>query len=342
MSLQTVLKDVRESKIAPLYLVLGTETYLSELFKLELQNHLFQSGEEEFNITSYDMEEISLSAALAEADTLPFFGDHRLVFIENPYFLTSEKKAAPVEHDMKELTAYLEQPSSSTVVVFQAHVEKLDERKKITKLLKKQAVVVDVSPMDERALKEYTQQTIKNEGYEIQPKAFDKLLYLSDFQLTKIMGELQKLFLFSSEDKRITLEIVEELVPKSLEHNVFDLTAEILAGNSEKAIQTYQDLLLQGEETIKLTAILLSQIRLLLQTKILSQLGYQQSNIAEALKVHPYRIKLGLQQSRSFKLQRLEKIYDELVENDFSVKTGRMDKELQFELFILKISDKVL
>ncbi len=239
---------------------------------------------------------------------------------------------------MKELTAYLEQPSDSTVLVFQANVEKLDERKKISKLLKKKAVVVDVSPMDEKALKTYVQQSIQSEGYTIEPKAFDLLLHLSDFQLTKVMGELQKLYLFSSEEKRILLTTVEALVPKSLEHNVFDLSSEILSGNSGKALQTYEDLLLQGEETIKLSAILVSQIRLLLQIKILAQLGYQQANIAEALKIHPYRIKLGMQQSKRFELSRLEKIFDELVENDFIVKTGKMDKELLFELFILKIS----
>lgn len=338
MSLQTVLKEIREKKIAPIYLVLGTEIYLSELFKTELLSQLFEPGDDEFNVTAYDMEETSLSAALAEAETLPFFGDHRLVFIENPYFLTSEKKSTGIEHDMKELTAYLEQPSDSTVLVFQANVEKLDERKKISKLLKKKAVVVDVSPMDEKALKTYVQQSIQSEGYTIEPKAFDLLLHLSDFQLTKVMGELQKLYLFSSEEKRILLTTVEALVPKSLEHNVFDLSSEILSGNSGKALQTYGDLLLQGEETIKLSAILVSQIRLLLQIKILAQLGYQQANIAEALKIHPYRIKLGMQQSKRFELSRLEKIFDELVENDFIVKTGKMDKELLFELFILKIS----
>ena len=127
-------------------------------------------------------------------------------------------------------------------------------------------------------------------------------------------------------------------MPKSLEHNVFDLTNQVLSGNSEHAIQLYEDLLLQGEETIKLNAILLTQIRLFLQTKILAKLGYQQANIAETLKVHPYRVKLALQQVRQFELARLEAIYDELVENDFRIKTGQMDKELLFQLFILKLA----
>ena len=100
----------------------------------------------------------------------------------------------------------------------------------------------------------------------------------------------------------------------------------------------YEDLLLQGEETIKLNAILLNQIRLFLQTKILAKMGYQQANIADTLKVHPYRVKLALQQVRRFELSRLERLYDELVENDYRMKTGQMDKELLFQLFILKLT----
>ncbi|EBA5301861.1 DNA polymerase III subunit delta, partial [Salmonella enterica] len=39
-----------------------------------------------------------------------------------------------------------------------------------------------------------------------------------------------------------------------------------------------------------------------------------------------------------FELSRLERLYDELVENDYRMKTGQMDKELLFQLFILKLT----
>ncbi|MDU6316034.1 MAG: DNA polymerase III subunit delta, partial [Enterococcus faecalis] len=255
-----------------------------------------------------------------------------------PYFLTAERKTNGVEHDVNLLLNYLESPSPTTVLVFMASYEKLDERKKITKALKKNATVVDVNPMDEKAIRQYISQTIESEGYTIRSDAFDLLLQLTDLNLSKIMGELQKLYLYALETKTITRGAVQELVPKSLEHNVFDLTNEVLSGNSEKAVQLYEDLLLQGEETIKLNAILLNQIRLFLQTKILAKMGYQQANIADTLKVHPYRVKLALQQVRRFELSRLERLYDELVENDYRMKTGQMDKELLFQLFILKLT----
>ena len=341
MNLQEALKQIRQQQFQSIYLVQGTETYLAELFKTELMKQLIHTEDDQFNYASFDMEEQPLAAAIEEAETIPFFGDYRLVFIENPYFLTAERKNTGLDHDLASLIRYLEEPSPSTIFVFSANYEKLDERKKITKALKKQATLINVQPMPENEIRQYLSQTIESEGYEIRPEAFELLLQRTDYKLTSLMGEIQKLFLYATETKVVTLDSVKELVPKSLEHNVFDLTSEVMSGHSETAIQLYEDLLLQGEETIKLNAILLTQIRLLLQTKILSNLGYQQANIAETLKIHPYRVKLAMQQVRTFDLQRLEVIYDELVENDYRMKTGQMDKELLFQLFILKLSGQV-
>ena len=78
--------------------------------------------------------------------------------------------------------------------------------------------------MDEKAIRQYISQTIESEGYTIRSDAFDLLLQLTDLNLSKIMGELQKLYLYALETKTITRGAVQELVPKSLEHNVFDLT----------------------------------------------------------------------------------------------------------------------
>ncbi|MGO2853555.1 MAG: DNA polymerase III subunit delta, partial [Tetragenococcus koreensis] len=98
----------------------------------------------------------------------------------------------------------------------------------------------------------------------------------------------------------------------------------------------YEDLHIQGEETIKINAILISQIRIYLQTAILLNMGYQQGNITRSLNVHPYRVKLAIQQVRKINIKTLTQLYDELIENDYKIKTGQMDKEFLFQLFLLK------
>ena len=66
------------------------------------------------------------------------------------------------------------------------------------------------------------------------------------------------------------------------------------------------------------------------------KVGYQQANIAETLKIHPYRVKLAMQQAREFNEKQLAALYHELIENDYLVKSGQIDKEFLFQLFVLK------
>lgn len=335
MGFQQDLSALASGEFAPIYLLLGEERYLRERFKKELEKNILSPGDEAFNLLSFDMDQELLQHALNEAEMVSFFGNKKIVYINHPFFLTGEKKKTDLEHDTKMLLAYLKQPSSDTVLVFNANYKKLDERKKIVKELKKVAKIIDVSEMSDQDTKKYIQQTISSEGYEITREAFDLFIYLTDTKLSQMMNELDKLFLATSVDKKITKPVIEALIPKSLEHSIFDLLTFVLEGKSESALRLYKELVLQGEDVIKINAILISQFRLLLQVKIMLDKSYQQANMVDVLKIHPYRVKLSVAQAKKFSQETLFKVFDNLVENDYKMKTGFMDQKMLFELFLL-------
>lgn len=336
MSFQTELAKVKEGTFDSVYVLLGTERYLIKKFKQQLVKSGMNKEEESFNLMTFDMKQELLDNVMIEAQTIPFFGERKIIFLEEPYFLTGEKKKTDVEHNLNTLLDYLDEPSPSTVLVFVAPYEKLDERKKIVKKLKKEATLIDVSNMDNRLASQYVADTIKAEGYEISKEAFDELIYLTNANLSQMMNELDKLFLASTGSKKISKEMVYQLIPRTLEHNIFDLLKYVLSNQKEKALGLYQELLLQGEEPIKINAILISQFRLLVQVKIMAERHYQQSNMIDVLKIHPYRIKLSLQEAKKFELKTLGNIFDYLVENDYKMKSGYMDANVLFELFLMK------
>ncbi|MDT2757056.1 DNA polymerase III subunit delta [Enterococcus asini] len=340
MDTQSALQAIKEETLAPIYLVFGTENYLIDKIKAAFLNRL-QLQKDDLDLVFFDMEEDLVNVAVAEAEALPLFSveDKRLVFVENCFFLTAEKKTNLPEHDFTDLLAYLNHPSETAVMVFFAPYEKLDERKKITKALKKQAVLIEAQPLSEKAAEDYIKRSVEASGLVMDRQTLALFIQLTDLDITKSMNELNKLQLYAGAKKEISQSELLALIPKSLDHNLFDLTDHLLQGRTEQALRLYQDLLLQGEETIKLNAVLISQLRLFLQTQILMKLGYQQSNIAKSLGVHPYRIKLAMQQVRKFSPKRLQQLYDRLIENDYLVKTGKMDKELLFELTVLEAAD---
>lgn len=339
MSIQADLQKIRKEKLAPCYLVLGTEKFLQDQVRTEILKKIKIDGEDDLNFLSFDMENSSIDEVIAEAETLPFFGDQRLVFVENPYFLTGEKGTNGIDQNTVLLVNYLKEPLETTVLVIFAPYEKLDERKKVTKQLKKTAITIDVKQLDEKAVRQYLLNTLENSEIKMDRQAIDLFLRLTDLDLSKMMRELQKILLYGQEQEVITVKEIEQLVPKTLEHNLFDMTQYILSGRTEQALRLFQDLVTQGEETIKINAILLSQIRLFLQTKFLVKIGYQQANIAETLKIHPYRVKLAMQEVRKFDEQTLRRLFDELVEMDYEIKSGKIEKELSFQLFVLRTGE---
>ena len=91
------------------------------------------------------------------------------------------------------------------------------------------------------------------------------------------------------------------------------------------------------EEPIKLLALITSNYRLYYQCKILAQKGYSGQQIAKTINVHPYRVKLALNQVRQYELGQLLNIINNCAETDYKLKSSYMDKHLILELFILSL-----
>src|SRR5699024_3689592 len=130
-----------------------------------------------------------------------------------PYFLTGEKVNNGIEQNTDLLTAYLKEPLESTVLVFFAPYEKLDERKKVTKQLKKTATIINVQQLNEKEVRQYLMNTLENSSIKMERNAIDLFLRLTDLDLSKMMRELQKLILYGQNQQQITVREVEQLVP---------------------------------------------------------------------------------------------------------------------------------
>lgn len=339
-NIQKELANIRKGDFAPIYLILGEERYFIERIRETIIEQALDEESIDLNFSNFDMEEHTINDALFEASSFPFFGERKVVFVQNPYFLTGKKVKNGPNHNIDELEDYIENPADFTILVLFAPYEKLDRRKKITKSLEKNAQLIDVSSPYPNEANRYIKEIIKEKGYQITDGAFQLFTERTDGNLTHMMHELDKLFLYHIDSKKITKDSIRYLVPKSLEQNVFELNTLVLNHQVEASIEAYHDLLIQKEEPIKIVALLISQFRLLLQVKILQKQGYPQGDIAKVLKVHPYRVKLALQNIRQYNQKLLSEALDYLIDADYKMKTGQIDQELQVELFIMRFAQR--
>ncbi|MCR2820459.1 DNA polymerase III subunit delta [Lederbergia panacisoli] len=328
---------IEKKQFSPLYLLYGTESFLINETKQKLVTNVLTEEEMDFNLSIYDMEETTVEEALEDVETFPFFGERKIVFLNNPIFLTSEKSKDKVEHNIKKLESYIESPAPYSILVLAGNYEKLDERKKITKLLKKNAEIIEAKKLSERELHTWIQRQIEEKGQQIDENAIDLLLALVGPDLMNLHSELEKLSLYVKDSKIIKVEIVEKLTSRSLEQNIFDLVDKVVQRKMEEVFRIYYDLRKQNEEPIKILALLASQFRLIYQVKELMKRGYGQQQIASTLKTHPFRVKLASGQARSFKDKELGEIIHFLAQTDEQLKTGGSGREVSLELFLFKL-----
>lgn len=92
MSIQQALKTIATIEtLQPVYCIQGSESYLQQKVKEAFLQRMAIT-ENDLNFTQIDLELLTVDQLIDEAETVPFFGDQRLLFAMNPYFLTSEKK----------------------------------------------------------------------------------------------------------------------------------------------------------------------------------------------------------------------------------------------------------
>lgn len=298
----------------------------------------------DLNFAHFDMKEAAYKDIELELLSLPFFADEKIVILDHFVDITTAKKRYLTDDELKSFEEYLENPSpTSKLVIF---VEgKLDSKRRLVKLLKRDAKVFEAIEPKEQELRAYFQKWSQKQGLSFAEKSFEHLLIKSGFQFSEIQKNL--LFLQSYKaDSNITEEDIVQAIPKTLQDNIFDLTQLILAKQIDQSRDLVKDLTLQGEDEIKLIAIMLGQFRLYTQVKILAESGQTESQMVSSLghylgrNPNPYQIKFALRDTRGLSLNFLQDSIRYLIQTDYQIKTGVYEKSYLFEKALLHIASQ--
>ena len=304
------------------YLLYGTKE-----FSIEEEVKKLCKNIDEMNISKYDLNNDLLSLALEDAKTISLFGDKKIVIAENANMFT-----AATSKDSELIEDYLNHINESTILILIAHNDKIDTRKKITKLISKIGKIIEFN--DNLDVTSLTRRLLKN--YNIDYKTINLFLNRVGNNPLIIQNEINKIKIYKGEDKTITDEDILNLTTKIIEIDIFKLIDYIVKKDKEKALELYYEMLKVNEEPIKIIVILANQFRIMYQSKELLKKGYSEKDIASILKIHPYRVKLAIQNSRNYTSEILLKYLNDLADIDIGIKTGTLNKDLALELFILK------
>lgn len=324
---------LKAGQIRDCYLFEGTEEYIKQQALKQLCQTLLPAGLEEMNRS--DLENPDADTLVAAAETLPFLGEKRLVIVRECALVTSGRKAED-EQAAAAITAYLERIPPTTCLVFYVK-GKADGRKKLYSLLKKKNAIVDFSPMNDVECADWARRAMRRMGKKLDGDTAGQLVFTVGRDAALLRQEMDKLVSYLGERDTVRPEDIDAVCTRSTECTVFQMVDAQVAGRTAAAFSLLHDMVLAGENRVGILAMLLRQYRILYHMRCLLDERTPPSSQAALLGIPPFSVGRTQQQARRFETSRLKAAYDELMEEDYLIKQGRLSQDNCVENAILKL-----
>jgi DNA polymerase-3 subunit delta len=338
MDVKDALKEIRENKFRPVYVLYGKDRFRLQQFIETAADKLFTKDERDLGIVKFDTAETLLDETVLEAESLPFFVERKLIVVRDAVvFAAGGKEGGKLDHQPEKLLRYIDNPLESSVMMFVVHAEKLDERRKLVKTLKERGSLIPFPELDSAQLKQWMIKRAAGQQRKLSEGAAELLLARVGNGMQQLSQEVDKLCLHVGEGGSIDAEQAALLTASTVEEDVFALVDAIAELRLDRALRLYRELLVRREEPIKIAALIARQLRIMLQIKELEQHQYSPQQMAGQLGLHPYAVKLAAEKSRKFSAARLGGLLDSIAELDYRMKTGVIDKTLGLELYLLSL-----
>ncbi|HFH9924701.1 TPA: DNA polymerase III subunit delta [Streptococcus suis] len=335
------IEQIKKGNLGLLTILCGEDVGQYHIAKDLLMKQL-EFDTSDLGFAYFDMSEADYHQVDLDLVSLPFFSDEKVVILDYFADLTTDKKRYLTDDELKQFEAYLENPVETTRLIILAP-GKLDSKRRLVKLLKRDGLVLEANPLKELELKNHFQNEVGRLGLRMDPDVFHYLMVKSNFDFAEVSKNLVFLQSYRGQNE-ISLADIDVAIPKTLQDNIFDLTQLVLQTKMDEASHLVRDLRLQGEDEIKLIAIMLTQFRTYLQVQILHEQGRGEKQIVTVLsdlsgrKINPYQVKYALRDSRNLSVGFLKKVVKLLIETDYQIKTGQFDKDYLFDIALLRIA----
>lgn len=305
------------------YLILTNDKITLEdvISKIKNKNNLTNDS-----VIRFDLQENTVDQVIEELNTYSFFVDKKIVVVSSTETILNDKKSIK---DEEKLIKYIDNinPLNSLILI----ANKIDERKKLVKSIKAKFIVVNnnISIIDK----------IKAslEDYNMDIKTINYLIKYLNNDNERIINELEKLKMYKLDTKTITIDDINTISIKEFDENIFSLINAINDKNIKKAFEIYNDLIERGEEMLKIVISVTDHFRLLYTVKVLVNDKKSSDTITSMLGIHPYRVKLAIENSYKFSFEELKKYLKQLGNIDINIKTGVSANDYGFDLFLLNL-----
>ncbi|ADY52062.1 DNA polymerase III, delta subunit [Pseudopedobacter saltans DSM 12145] len=282
MTAADILKDIKNRKFKPIYLLHGEESYYIDLIAEALENTVLSEAERGFNMSIFYGKDTDPVNVLNAAKRFPMMSDYQVILVKEAQDLKFDKIAESFQ-------AYCEKPLQSTILILCHKHGKFDKRKKVYKVIEKTGLVFESATIYENKIPAWIDDFVKSRGYHINPKASQLLAEYLGNDLSKISNEVEKLMLNVPQGQEIGTKEIQDNIGISKEFNVFELQSAL----GKKDILKANQIINYFEANPKSNPLVLVMGNLYTYFSKILKYHYLQdkSEAARVLGVNPYFVK---------------------------------------------------
>lgn len=330
-----------------LYLLRGDDDFRIKEILTGFVNGLGDPSTADLNTSRLNGDSLSFETLQADALTIPFLADRRLIIVENARtMLAKAGKDSPDK--FLDLFATLP-PSSALVFVVDDQVSKRRgernwENQKnyawVTKWIEengRKGIVIDcLLPVDED-MPAWIMRKAKELGGAFRPDAAHLLASYIGNNTLQAENEVEKLITYVGEAGVVEPDHVTLLTSHEQDGNIFAFTDALGERNAVKAMQEFQ-LLTEKSDVMELSGMIHRQFRLLIQAREIIDEGGSVQQIEKEMKMLNFIARKFYTQAQRFSLRQLLDIFSRLLDIDEGIKTGGIPGQTAYELLIADLT----
>lgn len=324
--MKNLQEDIQNQDFKKVYLLYGEEKYLLQQYKSRLEKALVPEGDT-MNFSAFQGKKTEPREVIDLAETMPFFADRRVIFLEDTGFFKNQ---------CQELPEYLAQLPEYLCMVFVE--DQVDKRSRMYKAVKKYGRIVEFGQQDSGTLIKWILGILKREGKKITQRDMELFLQMTGTDMGNIENELEKLLSYTMGKEVISREDILAVCSSQISNHIFDMLRAVTEKRQKSALDLYYDLLALKEPPMRILFLLARQFNMIWQVKELEKDGYDQARIAKRTGLQPFVVRNYSAYGRKYRAEELEAIVQECVDTEEKVKTGRITDILSVELLLIKFS----
>jgi DNA polymerase-3 subunit delta len=204
-------KQLTAGETSPLYVLLGADDAEKSSVAAQFAE-LVDEGLRAFNVDRFYGGETRADELINAASTLPMMVPRRVVLVlEAEKLLVPKRESKAADEDQERLEAFVKQPPQHATVVFVCG--SLDARRRLVKLLLKEAQVVDTGTIADAAdAEQWVKVRAARDKVNLDAGAVRALVDRAGLDIVRLRSGLERVALYAMGQPKVTADDVKEVV----------------------------------------------------------------------------------------------------------------------------------